>query len=174
MTSLWVPGSDSVDDADERVKTVFATYGLAMYQAALLEVELVHAFALHKIIDAKSAAKLIADPWHSGYKKKLFELIRHVEGQSPSDPDLVEDLTECRKRRNWLAHSYWREHDLHFVSPSGQTEMIRNLDADVEFIQGVRARLSTVVHEPAHQDLGFTQGMFDAEFRRLYSEAGGE
>ncbi|MFE4373920.1 hypothetical protein ACFRMN_37960 [Streptomyces sp. NPDC056835] len=52
--------------------------------------------------------------------------------------------------------------------------MIRNLDADVEVIQGVRARLSAVVHEPAHQELGFTEDMFDAEFRRLYGEAGGE
>ncbi|MEU3718576.1 hypothetical protein [Streptomyces californicus] len=174
MTSLWIPGSDSVDDADERVKTVFAKYGLAMYQAALLEVELVHAFALHKIIDAKGAAKLIADPWHTGYKKKLVELISHVEGQASSDPGLVDDLTECRKRRNCLAHSYWRDHDLQFASPSGQIELIRNLDADVEFIQAVRARLNAVVHEPAHRELGFTQDMFDAEFRRLYGETGCE
>ncbi|MER7784331.1 hypothetical protein ACWD44_06970 [Streptomyces albidoflavus] len=173
MTSLWVPESAN-DEANERAKTVYATYGVAMYLAACLEADLVHAFALHKILDAKESAELIADPWHAGYKKNLVKLISHVEDRSPTDPKLVDDLTECRKRRNLLAHSYWRDHDEDLCSKAGELKMIRGLEADIEFFQAVRDRLNEVVADPAHQQLGFTPEQFDAEFRRLYRKANGE
>ena len=66
------------DPEGEHIKTTFARYAAAMYCAALLEEDLVQAFAVSKIVEAKDAETLIRDPWNQGYKRKLHELITHV------------------------------------------------------------------------------------------------
>jgi hypothetical protein len=173
MTGIWIP-TPARDEDDERVKDVFAHYGLAMYKVAILEVNLVQAFAVSNIRDAKETQTLIRDPWVTGYKTRLVDLIAFVGEQPDSNAELITELEKCRSRRNALAHSYWRDHDVEFCSRAGQERMTAALQEDVELFTAATKHLEDSVLTPLHRKLGYTPEMFDAEFRRLYREATGE
>jgi hypothetical protein len=105
-----------------------------------------------------------------GFHKTLTQLLFRLDQQTASDQQLIDDLDEARKRRNYLAHAFWRDHGAAIVSRVGREGVIRKLEADEAFFREVRERLSAV-SDRYHEQLGFTQDMFDEEFRQLYREA---
>ncbi|MEV7600582.1 hypothetical protein AB0O91_24750 [Kitasatospora sp. NPDC089797] len=175
MSEIWVPTLQlpDGDDEDEHVKTTFAHYGLAMYHAEVLGHGLVNALAVTKIIEARDQAEvLIRDPWAQGFKKTMEKLITHVSQQTAADQQLIDDLNECRARRNHLAHAFWRDHAEEFCSYAGRNSMIEKLESDDALFVGTDKRLAEVM-DPLHGQLGISEDLFSATFSKLYREAKG-
>jgi hypothetical protein len=174
MSDIWVPTLQVIggDDEGEHVKTTFAYYGAAMYRAGVLEHVLVNALAATKIIEAREQAEvLMRDPWVQGFKKTLEKLIAHIGQQSAADQQLIDDLTECRTRRNYLAHAFWRDHAEEFCSYAGREAMITKLESHGALFEKTDKRLAEVVLDPLRDQLDIPKDTFDATFDRMYREA---
>jgi hypothetical protein len=123
----------------------FAYFGCAYYIAACLEVGLAHALMYGEFL-MEEREKLIATKG-KGFDQKRYEVdfdafmnkrFRQTMGgvaqRAITLPDISEDLgnriEEARKRRNFLAHHYWRERSVKFATREGRNEMREELAAD--------------------------------------------
>ena len=57
---------------------------------------------------------------------------RRVEKFSGFDDALKAKIIDAKKRRDFLAHSYWRERSMDFATSGGRARMREELNADAE------------------------------------------
>ena len=120
---------------DDKVKEVYAHFGLAVYYAQVLEQQSINMIAANKqcegnIIDEKGVEALW-DEYDLGsrtFGKLIFEL-KSLYNFSEEDQ---RELKVVLKLRNYIAHNYFRINAELFYSNSGQKRMIKDF---IEFQQ---------------------------------------
>ena len=86
------------------------------------------------------------------FAQTMGQIMRRVENLSGFDEALKKRMLAARKRRNFLAHHYWRERSVKFASFEGRAEMraelyedsqmFGQLDRDIDAaMKGTRAKL---------------------------------
>jgi hypothetical protein len=158
----------------DQVNDVFASFGLAAYNAQCFEMTLTNFLLLHqRHSDIRITVEEIESLEATLLKKTLGGLLADFRKlvTTTTDSDNPEDvLTTALKRRNDLTHRFFRDRAVHFLSEAGREIMIAEL---VEIANAfTRADvLVSAMHKALGQALGFTDEMLAAEFSKLEAEA---
>ena len=166
----------AVDENDDpQVVEVFARFGRAVYMANVVEDSLVRTLIQINFMRTKEAfikaqgkgydrATLSAewDVYEKEQRSKMMgELRILVEKSADFDEALKKRIKDANTRRNFLAHSYWREHAFTMQTKEGREKMIAELTADADTFE----KLAAAIHEtmkPARAKLGINEEELDA------------
>jgi hypothetical protein len=175
-----VPGGVPLDerdsDGDEEdqepdVKTTFAHFGLAYYQACVLEHEVVNVLAMNRATAARrDAERLLSDPWADTFKKTMGVLVKQLWEHTIPDPELAADLVKALQLRNHLAHGFWRDRADDFCTDDGRARMIAYLIEARKHFQDVDQRLSATIGASTLVQGGVTPEVIDAWYRDMVGQ----
>jgi hypothetical protein len=156
---------EELDDEAFQIRHVFATYGLAMYQAQVLERGLANALTVartHSVGGTREDFDAFLDQHQKETMGRLLNLLRpHVA----ADDALLVDLGEVLEKRNRLAHRFFREHDMNFMSFSGREEMLGELLAAADEFGLIDLRLKPVINRFLR-----SRGLSDDEVDRVIND----
>ena len=128
---------EGLDSESAQIRDVFAWFGAAVFQAQGLERQLAINLAAHYGTDPAIVTKADFDE----LLEMLFSKTLGSLTQSATDlPEITtserNELEEALRKRNWLAHNYFWEKAIDFLSESGRASMIEELrDAAHQFEQ---------------------------------------
>lgn len=131
-------------DAEFQVREVFAYYGRAAYAASCVEtglaIALMHVELMSQVHgrarrERKAPSKAEWEAMFDAYMDKhhlltLGTLIDRFKSVHRVDPSLDALLTESLRRRNAIAHEFFRENAVAFAHSAGRLAMIEELDRD--------------------------------------------
>lgn len=153
----------SPDSTDGHVKSVYAHYGLTLYLAQCLEHGLVNALVYVDLIPRKARAVRTKEEWTAefdsfmgrNFMQTLGSLIRDLRDTTTVPPELEDKLTHALRRRNYLAHHFFRERAEKFMSVRGRDSMVRELEEAQTLFQAADDLLDQAI-KPIREKHGFT------------------
>ena len=152
MTSGWtdaVERDDGMDDENYHTREVYAHFGLAVYQAQVLEHGVVNLLTLAKIFPDPAATRKMFVPVMEQHFAQVFgQLVKKVAPYLGDDIELLADLKSAVAVRNHLTHRYWREKVGLTLTARGKNRMITELRDIIQMFVDVDERLS-----PCHADV---------------------
>jgi|ERR1041385_1427149 hypothetical protein len=168
----------SVDEVNEQVKEVYARFGVALYFAQVLEHGIVNALVVLDLIPSRRHLVRTAKEWKTlvdAFMSRHFEstmgrLIRDLRSVTSIPADLEEILQRALAKRNWLAHEYFRERSVQFMSAAGRESMIHESDECRELFSAADDRLEEVIR-PLQIAAGMTDEMVAKELEKMKAEA---
>ena len=157
-------------DEDEHTRDTYAHFGLALYMAQVLEHGLVNAMVIARLASGERLAPADVDAFmDQKFELTLGRLIRDLRVHIPVQDSLAQILADALKKRNWLAHAYFRERSLDFMTEAGRTAMIAELEAAKECFNTADQSLDQAVR-PLRDRIGFSDERIEAELRLALSE----
>ena len=159
--------SDIPEPENDDPKEVFAFFGLAYYQAAVLEQGVLNlAVAMNAkgipgatIRDLKSLFSTIED-------KTFGQIIHAAKTNFQLPEELEKDLSVALEKRNYLAHKFFSNNAENFMRPAGRKNMIEELIEILEYIQDVDIRMDAYWMD-AWKIFGVTKKWIQQETRKL-------
>lgn len=155
--SIW-----PTDDEDAvQIREVYSRYGLAMYQAQVLEHGIVNAIIIARMLPTisehpnRSAWEDAFDRAFDGELAKTFgNMLRSLEPLNLRE-ELLARLRGAKSERDYLAHRFFREHDEDFLSRTGRTRMIAECEQSIEMLSKIDADLEEHIR-PQRERHGIT------------------
>ncbi len=114
-----------MDDVELR-KEAFAWFGVAVYYAQCVEVELIIA---RLFLARRGASGPSEEEWQKieAEKRAMGKLLQFIQKKIELGQEEVELLKQCLVDRNFLAHDYWYRRSSLLATPSGCEELIAEL-----------------------------------------------
>ena len=167
------------DSLAEEVKDIYANFGLAIYQAQCLEHALVNALVFLDHIPNKRRFAKSASEWadsldsfmESKFEHTLGRMIRELGTVTTVDAGLQDLLSQALKRRNWLAHGYFKDRASDFLTVKGRAKMRSELEESQELLANADAALEIAI-KPARERIGLTDEVLAATYAKLRIEIG--
>lgn len=160
-------------DADPgQIKEVYARFGLAMYQAQCLEQQLALILATKygpgptKLSNVEFESVLDAL-----FLRTFGQLVKEIGKLASLSEDEEGRLQEALSKRNWLAHRYFYDRSIDFLSESGREMMVEELQEVSDFFHSLDELFTQRTMEYA-ETLGITQELVDLELNRLLVDPG--
>ena len=151
---------------DDLTRDTYAHFGLAIFQAQILETEIVTSMVIamfpKKDLIGRQKISAFMDQ-QSTYT--LGKLLRELKKYASVPDELEQTLEEALKKRNWLAHDYFKERAEEFVSSAGCNLMIRELEGAQQLFRDAAHTLNISV-KPIRERFGLTDEMIDRELER--------
>lgn len=155
--AIWPAG-----DADSvQIREVYSRYGLAMYQAQVLEHGIVNAVIVARMLptmrdhpDRAAWESAFDQAYDTELAKTFGNMLRALEPLALPD-DLMRRLREAKVERDRFAHRFFREHDEDFLSRSGRTRMIAECEDAIERFTNIDAELEAFMR-PQRERHGIT------------------
>lgn len=145
----WYPWRGSWEDerADEEVVEVFSHFGRAYYYAHMLEGALSHLLLTDRLDRGVEMTGEEIDVFLAEQDEKpLGPLVKKLDAEIGGLPgDLRAKIEECRKRRNYLAHQFFRDHAYAFFDSEGRRVMVGQLKKDEELLRRTTERVNDLV-----------------------------
>jgi hypothetical protein len=136
---------EDLDDEAYQIKQVYAMYGLAAYQAQVLERGLANVLTVaHTKVSGGNRDDFDAF-LEQHLKATMGRLVNLLGPHVVGDGNLLPNLREAMEERNRLAHRFFREHELNFASFSGREEMLAELHGLIQLFEEVDGSLRPVV-----------------------------
>lgn len=165
-------------DADEvQIREVYSRFGLAMFTAQVLEHGLVNALLVLRLLPtmADFANQMSWDAaFDRFYDRELAKtfgnMIRALEETEAISVGLSRRLRAAKERRDFLAHRFFREHDIDFMSGSGRTLMIAECEGLIELFQSLDREVEAVV-APQRLRFGITPDWIAKHVAQMEAEA---
>jgi hypothetical protein len=179
----YLPGSiwpaDNEDDV--QIREVYARYGLAMYQAQVLEHGMVNAVIIVRMMPTlhghpnRSAWEDAFDrAYDVEFAKTFGNMLRALASLNPPE-ELLERLRSAKSERDRLAHRFFREHAEDLLSRSGRTKMIAECEDAIKMFSAIDANLEEHIR-PQRERHGITnewiEGHLAAAMARASEAAG--
>lgn len=166
------------EEENEHVKEVYARFGLAMYLAQVLEHGIVNALVIIHLIPSRRHLARNAEYWAKEvdefmshhFESTMGRLIRALRSITTVPADLEQLLRDALSKRNWLAHEFFRERSLEFMTAPGRDLMIREVDRCHDLFIAADHRLEDVVR-PLRIAAGITDEKLAEEYERMRTEA---
>ena len=167
------------DSLSEQVKEVYANFGLAIYQAQCLEHGLVNALVFLDLIpNRRKLARSIAE-WadsvdsfmDSKFEFTLGKMIRALKQVTAVPADLEGLLSVALSKRNWLAHSYFRDRAETFLTRSGRASMLVELEEVQAIFNHADTALDAAI-KPVRLKVGLTDEALAQTYAKLRVEVG--
>lgn len=166
-----------LDPESEKVREVYAHYGLAMYWAQCLEQSIFQHLLFFDHFPKALEAYTTPENWAEEFDRyevrelsqtmgKLIRRLREV-GQPTESVEVA--LARALKSRNWLAHGYFADRAIEFTDSEGRQDMIEELDELRESFRCCAEELDAV-SLPAARNLGFTDEMLEKVQAEMNSE----
>jgi hypothetical protein len=169
MGSPWsdeVPRDDSLDDENYHLREVYAHFGVAVYQAQVLEHGVVNLLSQTEIMkEATSQAeydKLVA----VSLTRTLGFLAKRLGSVLATDETLLGDLREAIERRNYLVHRYWRERVQLTHTARGRNRIIEELDSISDHFASIDQRLEAMTFQYGETSGSVSRADVEALIRR--------
>jgi len=158
---------------DDHVKEVYAHFGLAMYMAQVLEHGIVNAFVFLNLLP-KTEGKWSPDEFehymNTEFEKTLGRLIGKLRTLTTIDNDFEDLLGNTLKKRNWLAHDYFRERAEEFMSSTGRNLMIKELQESRDLFKEADRQLDVII-TPLMKKVGLTDEIVEEHLRKMKQRA---
>ncbi|MET7312626.1 hypothetical protein ABZS68_37800 [Streptomyces sp. NPDC005571] len=162
--------SDDEYDPETDEKTAYALFGLAAYKANVLERSLLDTLRVSKVISGEiQGQRAFDDP--KLLKATMGQLIRFSKPYVGAHPDVMNDLYESLKRRNYLIHHFWYEQIADMFSESGRANLCGGLKTDCRLFTRTNERLNERIYDPLLRALGITPEMVEAQYSKDHREA---
>lgn len=153
----------TIDDTGEHVKEVYARFGAAVYFANVLEHGIVNALMVldliptrrHTVRSAAEWAALVDGFMDSHFETTMGKMLRSLRSVTTVPDALDQQLRDALRRRNWLAHAFFRERAEEFLSPQGRDQMIDEVDDCRSAFQVADRALEEIV-APLRRSAGIT------------------
>lgn len=150
------------DDEDSvQIREVYSRFGLAMYQAQVLEHGMVNAVIVARMLptmrehpDRAAWEETFDRAYDSELAKTFGNMLRALERLGLPN-DLTDRLRLAKVERDRLAHRFFREHDGDFLGRSGRTAMIAECEEAIELFVSVDADLEELMR-PQRERHGIT------------------
>lgn len=159
------------------MREVFARYGEAMYHASALEHGMVNAIIVFDVMPSMSNftnRQAWEDDFDQAFQKELAlpfgVILQRLIKLGRVSPTLVEQLHEAKRRRNRLAHEFFRIHDESVFSIDGKVEMLTECKGDTEFFQMVDNELE-ILSQPDREKFGITETWVESHFDEAMAQA---
>jgi hypothetical protein len=139
-----------MDDEGEHIREVFAHFGLALYLAQCLEHGIVNALTQLDLFTVQAAEIrkgpnpprsredyfAIFDTYEAEqFEKTMGNLIKRMHDVAQVPAAVAETLRTSKKRRDFLAHRYFRERAVDFTTPHGRDAMLAELKRDHQLFE---------------------------------------
>jgi hypothetical protein len=172
-------------DEGEHVKETFAYFGRAYYEAGVLDSALALAILFIDFLPTVKASylqskgtfdrpayeaafdKFLADQ----HAQTLGNLRKRLFQSSLLDDELKAAIDEAKKKRDFIAHHYFRERAIEFATRPGRDQMIAELDETGTYLQHVAEKIDAVI-EKAQRDLGIDPKVIQDYSERFMKNAG--
>ena len=156
-----------IDPESEQIREVYARFGLAMYRAQCLERQLAIILATKYGPGPTRISCTELDNIFEGlFSRTLGQLVREVVTLAGLGKDEEERLENALEKRNWLAHRYFWERAVEFLSESGRTSMINELQ-DATYLFDTLDEFFTNKTMEWGDSFGITQQLVEKELERL-------
>jgi hypothetical protein len=137
-----------MDAADEETREVYARYGLAMYFAQVVEHAIVNLMIALRLPQRGTLTKGDIDQFmDEAFAMTFGRLLQELRRMGQSTHFLQRDLDQARDTRNWLAHQYFRDRAVQFMSPAGRVVMLQELDDATNLFLEVNEKLERLSAE---------------------------
>ena len=145
----------------EQIKDVYAHFGLAMYHAQCLEQQLILILATKY---GPGPTKLSNIEFENVLDTLSLRTLGHLVNEIGKLASLSEDekgrLQKALTKRNWLAHRYFSDRSIDFLSESGREIMVEELQEVSEFFHSLAESFTQRTMEYV-ETLGITQELID-------------
>ena len=151
-------------------KEVYAFFGLAYYQAAVLEHGVLNLAVamLAKRVPGITAGDV--EGLYQSFDKSTFgQVINVAKAKFDIPSGLESDLALALEKRNYLAHRFFVVHDIDFMTPTGRRAMIDELIEILEHLQSVDTRMDDIWMS-AWESFGITKEWIEQKKREFVSE----
>lgn len=167
-----------MDDEEEQIKCVYATFGVAIYYAQCLEYAIVNSLVSLNLIPEYANRKANLMDWptildsfmDNHFETTLGTMINSLKNSAPITDDLEQKLNHARKKRNWLAHAYFRERAEYFFTEQNRLKMIEELDQAKDFFHET-SQLLEDTFKSFRLKYGITDEMIEKEFHNLIANS---
>ena len=143
-------------------REVFGRFGLAMYHAQCLEIQIGQMAATYDPKFAEMSPDERGRAFDEEQEKTLGRLIERLAKRMAMSSVLRGRLIEAKKLRNWLAHRYFWERAKDILKPEGRDNMIVELQEKADFFKELDQELTDFA-----QELLFRAGASREEFESL-------
>ena len=165
-------------DKSEHCKDVYAHYGLAMYLAQCVEQSIFQMIMMFDFFPKNVPKKLPFESWVAEFdgfdslmsKKTMGQVIGKLKTLNVLNENAENMLQESLKRRNELAHRFFVDHGLSFVSELGREKMIRELQEHQKHFEKMEDSLVPIV-KSVMDKYGFTEDMLRKAEEELFEES---
>ena len=159
---------EHIDPESAQIREVYAYFGLAMYQAQCLERQLAMILATKYGPGPTRITSREFDALLEGlFRRTLGHLVNEIGALVEVSEDEKEQLRDALSKRNWLAHHYFWNRAVEFLSESGRASMIIELQEVAETFQALDQILTNRTVEWA-ETFGITQQSIDEHMERLF------
>ena len=170
--AIWL-----AEDAESvQIREVYSRYGLAMYQAQVLEHGMVNAVIIARMLPImrshpdRSAWEDAFDRAYDVELSKTFgNMLRAIEPLGVP-MDLVQRLRCAKIERDRLAHRFFREHDEDFLGAAGRTKMIAECEDAIETFTKTDADLEHFIR-PQRERHGITSDWVEGHLAEAMARA---
>ena len=155
---------------------MYARFGLAVYHSQVLEHGIVNALVFVDLIPNKMRKVSTQAAWESNvdmfmdshFESTMGRLMKSLRDIAVVPTELDDMLRLALKRRNWLAHGFFRANAENFMTTEGRLEMLAELDYCRTCFRGADSRLEETVR-PLRENAGVTEEMIEQEYQRMVS-----
>jgi len=168
-------------DKSEHCKEVYAHFGLAMYHAQCVEQSIVGLITFFHFFPENLSKATSQEEWERSYDsfdgtisaKTMGQLVRSLVDLGAVDGSIEAKLRTALAKRNWLAHRFFVDHALDFVSVAGRAHMIVELQECWELFSEIEDVLIPITYSLCEK-YGLTQERLKATEREMYERANGD
>jgi hypothetical protein len=171
--AIW-PAED-IDSIE--IREVYARYGLAMSQAQVLEHGMVNTVMVMRLLPTmtqhgdRTEWEAAFDRFYDDELAKTFGNMLQGIATLPDIPTrLMDRLRAAKERRDHLAHRFFREHDIDFMSPPGRTAMIAECEDLIELFTDVDRAIENWA-APQRERYGITKKWIEERVAEAQREA---
>lgn len=160
-------------DESEHCKEVYAYFGLAMYRAQCVEQSLIQLLIFFDFFEKNAPAFSTRDRWEADFdrfdreisEKTMGRLLKHINNLGILDEELKDLLSMALNKRNWLAHHYFVDRAVDFVSERGRVDMIAELGELTDLFNAVEEAL-----QPLSRSAALRYGITDEVLEQIQRE----
>ncbi len=168
-------------DKSEHCKEVYAHHGLAMYRAQCVEQSIVQLLIYFDFFEKQVPLFKSVEQWEQDFDnfdqvisaKTMGQLVKKLVDLNAVDPSIEELLREGLKARNHLAHRFFVDHALNFVSEEGRNKMIAEAEEKCTLFNKIEDVLNPITYALCEK-YGLTQETLKEIEQKLFQEAGGD
>ena len=166
-------------DTSEHCKEVYAYFGLSMYRASSVEQSIIQLIMLYDFFSKHVPNFKSKAQWESDFDKfdcemslkTMGRLVKYLVGLEAINSEIEEKLQKVLIKRNWLAHRFFVDHAINFVSSSGRDKMITELQESYELFNEIETILNPITMSLLNK-YGLTEEHFEKAKEEIFQEAG--
>lgn len=152
-------------------KEVYAFFGLAMYNANLVEASLINLAVALNLDKAKVITQEVFEAAFGEMEAKtLGQLVKATQRLASTPPELEPVLKRALDKRNFLAHRFFRENAEEFIHEAGKRAMIQELSSMIELFRQAD-ELLTPVYMSLWEKYGVSEEFIQQELEQSYADA---